>query len=223
MFPITKKNLTKLNFPDLRSKYKANREILSEESIQPKDPLNLFKKWYDEACATPEILEPWTVSLATVDKSGLPSIRYVWLKDFVEDEGFMFFTNYASKKAQDIEANPNVAIAAYWLPLQKSVKIQGVVKKVAQEVSAKHFHSRPRATQIGFLVSPQTQVIAGREVLDDKERKMQQELGDDKEVPMPNWVRFSSLQREEIKYKNFREVIWSNRTQLSSGKVIQIV
>lgn len=108
------------------------------------------------------------------------------LKGF-DSRGFTFFTNYASRKAQDIEGNPNVAVSFYWLPLRRSVRIEGSATKLTREESETYFHSRPRASQIGALASPQSNVIPSREYLDEIETQIKRDLGDAKEVPLPNW------------------------------------
>jgi pyridoxamine 5'-phosphate oxidase len=112
--------------------------------------------------------------------------RYVLLKSF-DQAGFTFFTNYASRKAHEIAANPNVALTFYWLPLRRSVRIEGQAAKISREDSEKYFHERPRASQIGALASPQSQAILSRQYLDEVEAKIKQELGADGEVPLPNW------------------------------------
>lgn len=119
-------------------------------------------------------------------REGFPSNRYILLKGF-DERGFTFFTNYASRKAEDLESNPNVAAAFYWLPLRRSVRIEGTTTKLSREESEAYFHARPRASQIGALASPQSQVIPNREYLDDIENEIKQKLGDTEEVPLPNW------------------------------------
>lgn len=119
-------------------------------------------------------------------REGFPSNRYVLLKGF-DTQGFTFFTNYASRKADDMASNPNVAVAFYWLPLRRSVRIEGTVSKVSREESETYFHQRPRASQIGALASPQSQVIPNREHIDKIEDDIKKELGEDGTVPLPNW------------------------------------
>lgn len=121
-----------------------------------------------------------------VNREGFPSNRYVLLKGF-DEKGFSFFTNYASRKADDMESNPNVAVAFYWLPLRRSIRIEGSVNKLSREESETYFHSRPRASQIGALASPQSQIIPSREHIDAIEDEIKAKLGDGAVVPMPNW------------------------------------
>uniref|UniRef100_A0AAG5CNM8 pyridoxal 5'-phosphate synthase n=1 Tax=Anopheles atroparvus TaxID=41427 RepID=A0AAG5CNM8_ANOAO len=181
--------LRRMSFVDLASlriKYKSEKEIFLESSIDRKEPISLFRKWLQEACDTPEIIEPNAMCLATATKDAVPSARFVLLKD-VTDEGFTFFTNYESRKADELAQNPNVALAFYWLPLRRSVRIEGSAERISRDASEAYFHQRPRASQIGALVSPQSKPIPNREFLDKKEKAIKEELGPDREVPLPNW------------------------------------
>lgn len=146
----------------------------------------MFKKWFQEALDEPLIIEPNAMCLATSTKEGFPSARFVLLKSY-DEKGFTFFTNYASRKAKELEENPNVAVAFYWLPLRRSVRIEGSVEKLPGIESEAYFHSRPRASQIGALASPQSQAIESREFIDEVEDGIKQGLGEDDQVPMPNW------------------------------------
>ncbi|EAA03810.5 pyridoxine/pyridoxamine 5'-phosphate oxidase-like [Anopheles arabiensis] len=181
--------LRRMSFVDLASlriKYKSEKEIFLESSIERKEPISLFRKWMQDAVETPEIIEPNAMCLATATKDAVPSARFVLLKD-VTEEGFTFFTNYESRKADELAENPNVALAFYWLPLRRSVRIEGTAERISREASETYFHQRPRASQIGALASPQSQPIPSREFLDKKEKAIKEELGPDTEVPLPNW------------------------------------
>ncbi|XP_055852102.1 pyridoxine/pyridoxamine 5'-phosphate oxidase-like [Episyrphus balteatus] len=173
------------NMSSLRMKYLEKKQVFLEENIKVKEPISLFKDWLQTALNTEEILEPNAACIATVNKDGFPSNRFVLVKDVVP-EGFIFFTNYGSRKAQDILNNPNVAITFYWCPLRRSVRIEGEAEKISHADSLNYFHQRPRASQIGALASAQSTVIESRKHLDEIESKIKTELGD-KEVPMPNW------------------------------------
>ncbi|XP_070138245.1 pyridoxine/pyridoxamine 5'-phosphate oxidase-like [Drosophila bipectinata] len=170
----------------LRLKYCERKDAFLEENIKVKNPFCLFRDWLELALKTPEILEPNAAALATVSPAGKPSNRFVLVKEATA-EGFTFFTNYGSRKADDIKANPNVAISFYWLPLRRSVRIEGVAEKISPEDSLKYFHQRPRASQIGAAASPQSQRIPSRNYLDEVEAGIKQKLGPDGEVPLPNW------------------------------------
>ncbi|XP_053671332.1 pyridoxine/pyridoxamine 5'-phosphate oxidase-like [Anopheles nili] len=181
--------LRRMSFVDLASlriKYKSEKEIFLESSIERKEPISLFRSWMQDACETPEIIEPNAMCLATATKDAVPSARFVLLKD-VTAEGFTFFTNYESRKADELAENPNVALAFYWLPLRRSVRIEGVAERISRDASETYFHQRPRASQIGALASPQSKPIPSREFLDKKEKGIIAELAPDREVPLPNW------------------------------------
>ncbi|XP_058451907.1 pyridoxine/pyridoxamine 5'-phosphate oxidase-like [Malaya genurostris] len=178
--------MSSVDLSALRIKYKEKKDIFQESSIDVKDPFHLFRKWLDEACNTPEIIEPNAMCLATASKDAVPSARFLLLKD-VTDHGFTFFTNYESRKADELAENPNVALAFYWLPLRRSVRIEGTAEKISRQDSETYFHQRPRASQIGALASPQSKPIPNREYLDQKEQQLKDELGPDGVVPLPNW------------------------------------
>ncbi|XP_064547698.1 pyridoxine/pyridoxamine 5'-phosphate oxidase [Drosophila montana] len=170
----------------LRMKYNERKDAFLEQNIKVKDPFCLFRDWLDVALNTKEIIEPNAAALATVDASGKPSNRFVLIKEACA-EGFTFFTNYGSRKAEDIACNANVAIAIYWMPLRRSVRIEGIAEKISHEASLKYFHERPRASQIGAAASPQSQRIPSRSYLDEVEAGIKAKLGADGEVPLPNW------------------------------------
>ncbi|XP_067638616.1 uncharacterized protein sgll isoform X1 [Eurosta solidaginis] len=170
----------------LRLKYREKKEVFLEQNIKVKEPIALFREWMEQALQTEELLEPNAACLATVNKDGKPSNRFVLLKD-VTDEGFRFFTNYGSNKAKDIANNPNVAMTLYWLPLRRQIRIEGVAEKIPQTDSLAYFRQRPRASQIGALASEQSTRIPSREYLDDIESGIKAKLGPNGQVPLPNW------------------------------------
>lgn len=178
--------MSDINISALRMKYKEKKDAFLECNIQHKEPFSLFKEWLDVALTTEEILEPNAASLATVNKNGQPSNRFVLLKDFT-NSGFTFFTNYGSRKAHDIEDNPNVAMTIYWCPLRRSVRIEGIAEKITKEESLKYWVQRPRASRIGALASAQSDRIPNRNYLDNIEKNIKTEVGDDGDIPMPNW------------------------------------
>jgi len=167
-------------------KYHERKDAFLEQNISVKDPFCVFHDWLNDALNTKEILEPNAAALATVDAKGRPSNRFVLVKE-ASAEGFTFFTNYGSRKAEDIASNANVAIAIYWMPLRRSVRIEGVAEKIPQAASLKYFHERPRASQIGAAASPQSQRIPSRSYLDEVETSIKEKLGPEGVVPLPNW------------------------------------
>jgi len=146
-----------MNIQDLRQEYK--RGSLDEERADP-DPVRQFGRWWDEALAA-EVPEVNAMTLATADSAGKPSARTVLLKGF-DDHGFVFFTNYESRKGEELAANPFAALLFFWRELERQVRLEGSVERVAVEESDTYFRSRPLASRIGAWASPQSRVISGR-------------------------------------------------------------
>ena len=121
-------------------------ETLDEHSVE-RDPLKQFKVWFDSAVAA-KLPLPEAMSLATVTREGKPTSRMVLLKSF-DTDGFVFYTNYLSAKAKDLETNPNVALNFFWPQLEKQVRIEGTVAKTSADESRRYFEVRPRESQIG--------------------------------------------------------------------------
>lgn len=155
----------------MRIKYKDKSETFTEDSLVSKEPIAQFKAWFDEACNTPQILEPNAVFLATATRDGIPSVRAVLLKGF-GTEGFKFYTNYDSRKSCELAENPHAALTFYWESLRRSVRIEGFAEKTSVEDSDRYFQSRPYSNQIGSMASKQSSVIANRQTLIVKEREL---------------------------------------------------
>jgi pyridoxamine 5'-phosphate oxidase len=151
-----------MSIADLRREYR--REELSEQKA-PADPIVLFRRWFDEALAA-EALEVNAMALATVSPDGEPSVRTVLLKGF-DEQGFVFYTNYESAKSRDLEAHPRACLLFFWGELERQVRITGTVSRATREETAEYFQTRPRESQIGAWVSPQSQVIPHRRVLEE--------------------------------------------------------
>jgi len=145
---------------DLRKSYE--RDALNESASQA-DPLQQFDQWLKEAIAS-EIPEPNAMTLATVSSSLRPSTRVVLIKGY-DERGITWFTNYASRKGQELAGNPFAALQFHWVELERVVRIEGTVEKVSDEESDTYFHSRPLDSRIGAWASPQSEVISGRGVL----------------------------------------------------------
>jgi len=146
-----------MNLHDLRQEYK--RGSLDEEHAES-DPLKQFGRWWDEALAA-EVPEANAMTLATADPAGKPSARTVLLKGY-DARGFVFFTNYESRKGQELDSNPLAALLFFWRELERQVRIEGRVERVADEESDTYFRSRPLASRIGAWASPQSKVISSR-------------------------------------------------------------
>ena len=154
---------------------------LNHSELNP-DPLSQFETWY-KVTIDSGIYEPGAMSLATVDAENQPWQRIVLLKLF-DEQGFVFFTNYESRKAQHIAQNNRVALSFPWFALGWEVKVTGEASKVSFTESARYFATRPRGSQIGAWASPQSQVITSRSLLDAKVEEMKRKLHEH-EVPLP--------------------------------------
>ena len=150
--------MTKL--ADLRKSYMKGS--LSEEDVQ-KNPIDQFNIWFDQARHA-ELPEPNAMTVASVDADGKPSARVVLIKE-VTPQGFVFFTNYESRKGQALTHNPQAALLFFWPELERQIRIEGTVEKLSEDASDEYFHSRPLDSRIGAWASPQSQVIPGRSVL----------------------------------------------------------
>jgi pyridoxamine 5'-phosphate oxidase len=155
---------------------------LREQDVDP-DPLRQFAAWFREAEAA-SIRMPEAAALATASTSGTPSLRMVLVKGF-DDRGFLFFSNYASRKGAELAANPRAALLFYWDPLGRQVRIEGPVGRTSVEESASYVRSRPRASQLSALASPQSETISGREALEQRAAGLQERhVG--RELPLPS-------------------------------------
>ncbi len=168
-----------------------------DESTVDRDPIRLFRNWFDAALASGSRL-PESMTLATATAEGKPSARVVLLKT-VDAEGFVFYTNYRSVKAQELDENPHAALVFYWVGLDRQVRVQGKVSRVSAEESDDYFKTRPRESQLGALASPQSDVIESREVLEERLRALEREYRD-REVERPaHWGGFR-LKPEQIEF-----------------------
>jgi pyridoxamine 5'-phosphate oxidase len=140
-------------------------EELNERSADL-DPIRLFERWFQDASREGLPL-PDAVTLATASRDGRPSARMILLKQ-IDKRGLVFFTNYRSAKAKELEANPFAALVAYWPQLERQVRIEGAVERISAEESDQYFQTRPRDSQIGAIASPQSDVIESRKVLETR-------------------------------------------------------
>ena len=147
------------------------------------DPVLQFEAWFKEANETEPI--PNAMSLATVCKSGEPMVRTVLLKWF-DENGFVFFTNYKSRKADQITDNPNIAVLFNWVALERQVTINGVAEKVDTSESLKYFLSRPRGSQLGSWVSDQRSVLTSRKILEMKLQELKRKFAK-RHIPLPDF------------------------------------
>ncbi|KAL4858803.1 Pyridoxine/pyridoxamine 5'-phosphate oxidase 1 [Chlorella vulgaris] len=171
------------NVADMRMSYGGEGQALEEADMATAGPFEQFDAWLKLASSC-GLKEPNAMSLGTADAAGSVSVRYVLLKGYSR-EGFVFYTNYDSSKGKHLEANPSAALAFWWEPLQRQVRIEGVVDKVPEEESDAYFASRPRSSQIGALVSMQSVPLRhGRGELEQRAERLEQQYADES-VPVP--------------------------------------
>ncbi len=170
-----------MDIGDIRQEYKKME--LSRKSLD-KDPMKQFQQWFDHAIKA-ELTMPNAMTLATADNSGSVSVRTVLLKTY-DENGFVFFTNYASKKAKQISDNNQVALLFPWLELERQVKIVGTATKVSTAESLKYFVSRPKGSQLGAWCSPQSDILSSRQILEMKFNEMKTKFAN-KRIPLPDF------------------------------------
>jgi pyridoxamine 5'-phosphate oxidase len=164
----------------IRSEY---RLASLAEADAADDPLVQFTRWFDEAL-TAQVREPNAMCLATATPDAYPSARIVLLKG-VDARGFVFFTDYRSRKGQELADNPCAALCFFWAELERQVRIAGAVQRVSRVESEEYFHSRPRESQIGAWSSTQSSPLASRDVLEAQLAEQQARFGDG-EIPLPD-------------------------------------
>ncbi|CCD37990.1 Pyridoxamine 5'-phosphate oxidase [Candidatus Paraburkholderia kirkii UZHbot1] len=166
---------------DLRKNY--SRGALDAADVDP-DPVRQFQTWFAQALDA-KLPEPNAMTLATVDAQGRPSARIVLIKG-VDERGFVFFTNYESRKGRELAANPAASLLFHWIELERQVRIKGRVEKTSDEESDAYYASRPLGSRIGAWTSDQSQPLESREALEAREREMVAKYGDAPPRP-PHW------------------------------------
>ena len=168
-----------------------------DENLIDRDPIRQFQNWLDEAIAA-KIPLAEAMTLATATPDGRPSARMVLLKQ-VDHDGFVFFTNYRSAKAIQLDANPYAALVFYWNQLERQVRVEGSVVRTSIEESREYFQTRPRESQIGAWASAQSEVISGRDVLEQRAKELEG-LYCDREVDCPEYWGGYRLKPERIEF-----------------------
>jgi pyridoxamine 5'-phosphate oxidase len=167
---------------NIRENY-SRKKLLEKKSAA--DPFTQFHQWWKDARRA-KITEPNAMTLATSSPDGVPSARIVLLKG-LEPEGFVFFTNYDSFKGQQLAGNPKACLVFFWKELERQVRITGLVNKLARRENEAYFQTRPRSSQIGAVISPQSQVIENRDWLESAFKSKKKETKDKKIECPPNW------------------------------------
>ncbi len=164
---------------DLRKDYSLAGLL---EKDLAKDPFRQFERWFQEAEAA-KLPEPNAMVCSLATKEGAPSSRVVLLKG-LDGRGFVFYTNYESRKGRELQENPRASLLFPWFPLERQVIVEGAVVKVTREESAAYFHSRPRASQLGAWASNQSSILSGRAPLEEAMKALEKKYADE-EIPVP--------------------------------------
>jgi pyridoxamine 5'-phosphate oxidase len=188
-----------LNLQDMRQDYK--KAELSEENVD-ESPFVQFQKWFGDAQKS-KVLEPNSMVLATSGTDAIPNLRAVLLKIF-DERGFVFFTNYHSDKAREIEENPNVAAEFLWLDLERQVRVRGRCEKISTAESLSYFLKRSRESQIGAWVSDQSKIISSRKMLMMQIEKMKAKFQNG-DVPLPDFWGGYRILPQSIEFWQGRE------------------
>ncbi len=149
-----------------------------------KNPMQQFIRWFDEAL-TAQVPEPNAMNLATVNENGRPASRIVLLKG-VEENKFVFYTNYQSRKGKELDANPACALTFFWPELERQVRIEGIALRIDEKRSLAYFQSRPRGSQVGAWASPQSSVIDNRLLLEQRIEQLEDKFKGQTALPKPN-------------------------------------
>ena len=178
----------------------SSTPALTKANSNP-NPIEQFQKWYEEAW-TAEIPEADAMTLATATIDGQPSARVVLLKSF-DERGFVFYTNYQSRKGRELAENPRACLVAYWMSVKRQVRIEGAVEKISPEESESYFRTRPLGSKIGAWTSQQSDVVENREILERRFAELAKRYGEDVPRP-PHWGGYR-LRPTEIEFWQGRE------------------
>lgn len=174
-------NIQNTPIADLRKSYELAELV---ESAASGDPLKQFEQWLAEAIAA-DVPEPNAMTLATVGSNLRPSTRIVLIKG-LDPRGLVWFTNYQSRKGVEAAGNPYAALQFHWVEMERSVRVEGIVERISAEESDTYYHSRPLDSRIGAWASPQSDVVASRDVLEAREAEFKAKFGDNPPRP-PHW------------------------------------
>lgn len=175
------------DFANVRSHYRDPSDVFDLKDLESKDPIKQFRSWFEAARKNPGIKEPNAMCIATCTKEGKPSNRMVLLKDF-DDKGFVFFTNYTSRKGQELTENPQASLCFYWDIISRQIRIDGKVTKISREESESYFNKRPLNSRVSAFISDQSKVIKDKEYLIGLQQEAVGKYKENNNVPTPeNW------------------------------------
>jgi pyridoxamine 5'-phosphate oxidase len=170
---------------DLSNYRKSYEKGALLKSNVPENPMELFQKWFYEVDNSNTIDEANAMTLSTIGLDGFPKSRVVLLKKYTY-EGFIFYTNYNSEKGKAIEQNPNVCLSFFWHVAERQIIIKGKAERIAENLSDGYFEMRPRGSQLGAIVSNQSEIIQDRTVLENKLKQLENDL-EGKDIPRPKY------------------------------------
>jgi pyridoxamine 5'-phosphate oxidase len=166
---------------ELRNEYsKASLDVSSLYY----DPIKQFEKWFHEALNA-KVLEPNAMNLATINENNRPSSRIVLLKG-IENNQFLFYTNYQSVKGRELDHNPACALTFFWPELERQVRVEGIAERIDEKRSTEYFQSRPRGAQVGAWASPQSSIIENRNILEERAQQIEKKFEGVEKLPKPN-------------------------------------
>ncbi|XP_022768407.1 pyridoxine/pyridoxamine 5'-phosphate oxidase 1, chloroplastic isoform X5 [Durio zibethinus] len=198
----------------LRENY-ISPEFLEEQAEA--DPMDQFYKWFEDAVVA-GLKEPNAMALSTTGKDRKPSSRMVLLKG-VNKDGFVWYTNYESRKARELSENPHAALLFYWDGLNRQVRVEGSVQKVSDEESEQYFHSRPRGSQIAAIVSKQSTLVPGRDVLHQQYKELEEKYSDGSLIPKPKHWGGYRLQPERFEFWQGQQSRLHDRLEYSPQEI----
>lgn len=196
----------------IRGIFTSGRAIITgmPDDVEQQDPIRFFAHWFEEAEKS-GILMPEALALATASTTGRPSARMVLLKSF-DDNGFVFFTNYGSRKSTELEENPKASMVFHWDILQRQVRIEGTVERVSQKESDDYFQSRGRGSRLGAWASKQSQPLKNRSELEQREQYFKEKFSG-VEIPLPEFWGGFRLHAERIEF-------WQGRANRLHDRVV---